>query len=75
MVTKNSCNSCQSPSCGEVRTQLYLAYDRKYISEEEFRELSQKALQLSRVIAGLIRYLRQSPLTGKKYKVAASTLY
>ena len=58
-------------SCGEVRAQLYLAYDRKYLSEEEFGELTQKALQLSRMIAGLIKYLRQSQITGKKYKVAS----
>lgn len=57
-------------SCGEVRAQLYLAHDRKYLSDEEFGELTQKALQLSRVIAGLIKYLRQSQITGKKYKVA-----
>jgi len=56
-------------SCGEVRAQLYLAYDRNYLSEEDFGDLSQKALQLSRVIAGLIKYLRQSQITGKKYKV------
>jgi len=57
-------------SCGEVRAQLYLAYDRRYLSEEEFGELTQKALQLSRMIAGLIKYLRQSQITGRKYKVA-----
>ncbi len=57
-------------SCGEVRAQLSLTHDRAYISDEEFGELSSKALQLSRVISGLIKYLRQSPLTGRKYKVA-----
>jgi four helix bundle protein len=57
-------------SCGEVRAQLYLAHDQQYLSDEEFGELSQKALQLSRVIAGLIKYLRHSDLTGRKYKVA-----
>ena len=60
-------------SCGEVRAQLYLAHDRAYLSDEEFSELSKKALQLSRVIAGLIKYLRQSQITGKKYKVAAQS--
>lgn len=60
-------------SCGVVRAQLYLAYDRQYLSEEEFAELTQKALQLSRVIAGLIKYLRQSQITGKKYKVVGQT--
>lgn len=58
-------------SCGEVRAQLYLAYDRKYLTEDEFDELTQKTRQLSRMIAGLTKYLRQSPITGKKYKVAS----
>lgn len=57
-------------SCGEVRAQLHLAYDRKYLTEDEFGELTQKTLQLSRMIAGLTKYLRQSQITGKKYKVA-----
>lgn len=58
-------------SCGEVRAQLYLAYDRKYLTEDEFGELTQKSLQVSRMIAGLTKYLRQSQITGKKYKVAS----
>ncbi|MGH9930839.1 MAG: four helix bundle protein [Pyrinomonadaceae bacterium] len=57
-------------SCGEVRAQLYLALDQKYISEAEFQDLTTKAIQLSRVISGLIRYLRQSQFSGKKYKTA-----
>ena len=60
-------------SCGEVRAQLYLANDRAYISAEEFSELSSDALRLSRVLSGLIRYLRQSEITGKKYKVVSSS--
>ncbi|HEV7745319.1 MAG TPA: four helix bundle protein [Pyrinomonadaceae bacterium] len=55
-------------SCGEVRAQLYLAYDRKYLSSEQFAALSSKAVQTSRVISGLIKYLRQSQVTGKKFK-------
>jgi four helix bundle protein len=58
-------------SCGEVRAQLCLALDQKYISEAEFQELTTKAIQLSRLISGLIRYLRQSRFSGKKYKPAA----
>lgn len=57
-------------SCGEVRAQLCLALDQKYISETEFQDLTTKAIQLSRVISGLIRYLRQSQFSGKKYKTA-----
>ncbi|HEV7799218.1 MAG TPA: four helix bundle protein [Pyrinomonadaceae bacterium] len=59
-------------SCGEVRAQLCLAFDQKYISETVFQDLTTKAIQLSRVISGLIRYLRQSQLSGKKYKTAGS---
>jgi four helix bundle protein len=59
-------------SCGEVRAQLYLALDQQYISEALFHDLTTKAIQLSRVISGLIRYLRQSQLSGKKYKTAGT---
>jgi four helix bundle protein len=56
--------------CGEVRAQLYLAFDRAYMSEKQFAELTAKALELSRVISGLIRYLRSSQFSGKKFKTA-----
>lgn len=55
-------------SCGEVRAQLLLAADQKYISEIQLGELTAKAIELSRIISGLMRYLRQSQLTGRKYK-------
>jgi four helix bundle protein len=58
-------------SCGEVRAQLYLAVDRSYISQEQFSDLTSKAIELSRLMSGLIKYLRHSQLTGKKYKATA----
>jgi four helix bundle protein len=58
-------------SCGEVRAQLYLASDRAYLSEEQFSTLTRHATELSRMISGLIKYLRHSQLTGKKYKATA----
>jgi four helix bundle protein len=57
-------------SRGKVRAQLCPAFDQKYISEKEFHDLTAKAIQLSRVLSGLIRYLRQSQFSGKKYKIA-----
>ena len=60
-------------SCGEVRAQLYLALDQAYISKTQFEELRGRALELSCVISGLIRYLRQSQLSGKKYKTAQAS--
>ncbi len=61
-------------SCGEVRAQLYLAVDFDYITEDEFLQLRTKALELNRIISGLIKYLKQSNLTGKKYRVAVQNL-
>jgi four helix bundle protein len=58
-------------SCGEVRAQLYLASDRGYLADEEFSTLTRNATELSRMISGLIKYLRHSQLTGKKYKATA----
>lgn len=55
-------------SCGELRAQLYLAHDGHYISEAQIQELFNGALEVSRMISGLIKYLRQSQMSGKKYK-------
>jgi len=55
-------------SCGELRAQLYSALDRKYISNQTFEELVSKAMELGRTVNGLMRYLQQSQLSGRKYK-------
>jgi len=55
-------------SCGELRAQLYIALDRKYISNQRFEELVSKAMELGRTVNGLMRYLQQSQLSGRKYK-------
>jgi four helix bundle protein len=55
-------------SCGELRAQLYIAHDRLYINDEQFNELFNRALQVSKMISGLIKYLRQSQMSGKKYR-------
>ena len=47
-------------SAGEVRAQLYIALDRKYVDRTEFSECKEKANQTSRLIAAFIKYLRQS---------------
>ncbi len=55
-------------SCGEVRAQLYIAFDQKYIDETKFRELTEKLLETNRLIAGFIKYLQQTELRGSKFK-------
>jgi four helix bundle protein len=55
-------------SCGEVRSQLFVALDLGYVNEVEFNALRNLALETSRVIAGLIGYLKQSEYKGSKFK-------
>src|SRR5438477_8142470 len=40
-------------SCGEVRTQIYLAYDIGYIDDEQRRVLLGSAEEVGRIIGGL----------------------
>ncbi len=44
-------------SIGEVRSQLYLSNDLAYISKDKFEELYQDALDISKMLSGLIKYL------------------
>ena len=55
-------------SCGEARAQLYIALDQNYISPSQFEILSESANGVSQLISGLMKYLRQSPLRGNKYR-------
>ena len=55
-------------SCGELKSQLYRALDRKYITEIEFDELSIHSKKISNLIQKLITYLENSELKGIKYK-------
>jgi four helix bundle protein len=55
-------------SAGEARSQLYVALDQEYISEIEFNSVYQKLTENSRVISGLMKYLQQSDLKGKKFR-------
>lgn len=48
-------------SAGELRAQLYLAFDRRYIDENEFKIASSEGQICSRQIVGLSRYLESKP--------------
>jgi four helix bundle protein len=54
-------------SAGEVRAQLYVALDQKYITEEQFKESYELAEKSARQIAKFIAYLESNP---RKRRVA-----
>lgn len=45
-------------SAGELRAQLYIARNQKYITKQEFEILNTKVLEVSKTISGFITYLR-----------------
>ena len=55
-------------SCGEVRSQIYRAYDVGYINGETFQILLNKIKMLSSGIFHFIQSLKVSEITGKKRK-------
>jgi four helix bundle protein len=55
-------------SSAEARAQLYVALDQAYINQETFERLSDSTVQISRMLSGLMKYLRSSEYKGSKYK-------
>lgn len=45
-------------SASEVQSQLYIALDQNYISQEQFQALYQLAFQVHRKVGGFIKYLQ-----------------
>ena len=60
-------------SAGEIKSQLYIALDQKYISKQDFDKLRNLADNTGQLIGGLIRYLKQSEVKGHKYKMSKKT--
>jgi four helix bundle protein len=54
-------------SNGEVRSQLYRAFDVKYITEEKLNELLERTDSLSRKSYNLMQHLKESDFKGLKY--------
>ncbi|MBS7230299.1 four helix bundle protein [Flavobacterium psychroterrae] len=48
-------------SAGEVRSQLYLAFDLEYIIKEEFEMLLESVTEISKLLSGFIKYLSPKP--------------
>ncbi len=58
-------------SAGEVKSQLYRAIDRNYITNEEFNEAMLLTENASKTIQGLMSYLQNTDLKGTKYSSRA----
>ena len=55
-------------SCGELRSQLYRALDRNYISQNEFNDFKSPLTSISGSIQNLITYLLKSNFSGVRNK-------
>ena len=55
-------------SCGEIRSQLYMALDQNYLTPAEFEVLKGMATEVSRMISWLMAYLQRSEQRGRKYQ-------
>jgi len=60
-------------SCAEVRSQLYRAYDRKYLTKEKFDELFSLAEKIGKMLGGFISYLKQTEYKGQKFHEPGET--
>lgn len=55
-------------SVGEIRSHLYVALDQQYLSQTQFESLHDQAVEISRLLTGLMTYLQTSELKGTKFK-------
>ena len=62
-------------SAGEVKSQLYRALDRNYISKEIFIKLLNKTKDISKMLNGLIKYLNTSDFKGSKFLKEPAVIY
>ncbi|HKI44958.1 MAG TPA: four helix bundle protein [Balneolales bacterium] len=55
-------------SLGEVKSQLYRAYDRDYVSQEVLEKMKMQCDERASKIGRFINYLNQSKIRGNKFK-------
>jgi four helix bundle protein len=53
-------------SCGEVRAQLALAADQGYLSDDDERDLRELCIEISKMLAGWMRHIRNTGFNGSK---------
>lgn len=55
-------------SAGELKSQIYRAFDYKFITEKKFSDYIENVEVISKMISGLINYLNKKTYRGIKYK-------
>ena len=55
-------------SCGEVQSHLHVGLDQEYFTPEQHAAMVENSSQVSRLITGLMKHLRQSTMRGSKFK-------
>lgn len=59
--------SIAKASCGELRSQLYRCYDRKYMDKQQFNVMLAKTITVNKKIGAFMNYLKKSERKGSKY--------
>ena len=59
-------------SCGELRSQLMIAFDQGYIDKGEFDDTYNLARKVAGIIGNFINYLKKTKMKGSKFKYALS---
>ena len=55
-------------SCGEVRSQLYVAFDQGYVDNAQFESMMHTCVRVSVMLQAFITALRNSDFKGPRYK-------
>ena len=67
--------SIAKSSAGELRSQLYRAFDRKHLTEDQFSAFIDQTLLVGRMLGALMTYLKTSEIQGNKYRVSEPELF
>jgi four helix bundle protein len=59
--------SIAKASEGEVRAQLYISKDLEYISNQEFKDVVIGLIEVSKMLSGLMNYLKTTEMKGNKF--------
>lgn len=62
------CLGYSKGSCGELRSQLYRALDRNYLTKEQFDEFYAMAVRISVMLQKFIAYLQGTTIKGIRKK-------